>query len=134
HLLLPTIALVLFQAAGYSRYQRSVMLDVLGSDFIRTARAKGATRTRALVRHGLRVALIPMSTYFSYTFGTLIAGSAFLEIVFSWSGMGQYGITAVQQSDVNALAGTVLFSAVLVLFASTLSEFLYAALDPRVRV
>ena len=134
HLLLPTIALVLFGAAGYSRYQRSVMLDVLGSDFIRTARAKGATRTRALIKHGLRVALIPMSTYFAYNFGTLVSGSAFLEIVFSWSGMGQYGIQAVQQSDVNALAGTVLFSAVLVLFASTLSEFLYAALDPRVRI
>jgi len=134
HLLLPTIALVLFGAAGYSRYQRSVMLDVLGSDFIRTARAKGATRTRALVKHGLRVALIPMSTYFAYSFGTLVAGSAFLEIVFSWSGMGQYGIQAVQTSDINAVTGNVLFSAVIILFASTLSEVLYAALDPRVRV
>lgn len=134
HLLLPTIALTLFGAAGYSRYQRAVMLDVLGSDFIRTARAKGSTRTRALLKHGLRVALIPMSTYFAYNFGTLVSGSAFLEIVFSWAGMGQYGIQAVQQSDVNAVAGNVLFSAVLILFASTLSEFLYAALDPRVRV
>lgn len=134
HLLLPTIALMLFGAAGYSRYQRAVMLDVLGSDFIRTARAKGATRSRALIKHGLRVALIPMSTYFAYSFGTLVAGSAFLEIVFSWAGMGQYGIEAVQKSDVNALAGNVMFSAVIILFASTLSEFLYAALDPRVRV
>nr|WP_283774786.1 ABC transporter permease [Brachybacterium equifaecis] len=134
HLLLPTIALMLFGAAAYSRYQRSVMLDVLGSDFIRTARAKGATRNSALIKHGLRVALIPMSTYFAYTFGTLISGATFLEVVFSWAGMGQYGIQAVQQSDVNALAGNVLFAAVLVLFASTLSEILYAALDPRVRV
>lgn len=63
-----------------------------------------------------------------------MAGSAFLEIVFSWAGMGQYGIEAVQKSDVNALAGNVMFSAVIILFASTLSEFLYAALDPRVRV
>lgn len=134
HLLLPTIALALFGAAGYSRYQRSTMLDVLGSDFIRTARSKGATRSRALVRHGVRVALIPMSTYFAYSFGTLVAGAAFLEIVFSWAGMGQYGIQAVQQSDVNALAGTVMFTAVLLLISSTLSEVLYAALDPRVRV
>lgn len=134
HLMLPTIALVLFQAASYSRYQRSVMLDVLGSDYIRTARAKGATRNHALIKHGLRVALIPMSTYFAYTFGTLIAGAAFLEIVFSWAGMGQYGINAVQQSDINALTGNVFFSAVVILFASTLSEILYAALDPRVRV
>ena len=134
HLLLPTIALMLFGAAGYSRYQRSLMLDVLGSDFIRTARAKGATRNRALVKHGVRVALIPMSTYFAYSFGTLVAGSAFLEIIFSWDGMGKYGIVAVQTSDVNALAGNVCFTAVLLLFSSTLSEVLYAALDPRVRV
>ncbi|WP_010533814.1 ABC transporter permease [Brachybacterium squillarum] len=134
HLLLPTIALALFGAAGYSRYQRSIMLDVLGSDYIRTARAKGATRSRALVKHGVRVALIPMSTYFAYNFGTLVSGSAFLEIVFSWRGMGQYGIQAVQQSDVNALAGTVCFTAILLLISSTLSEVLYAALDPRVRV
>lgn len=134
HLLLPTIALTLFGAAGYSRYQRSIMLDVLGSDFIRTARAKGATRSRALVKHGVRVALIPMSTYFAYSFGTLVAGAAFLEIVFSWAGMGQYGIQAVLQSDVNALAGNVAFTAIVLLFSSTLSEVLYAALDPRVRV
>lgn len=134
HLLLPTIALAAFGAAGYSRYQRSIMLDVLGSDFIRTARAKGATRNRALIKHGVRVALIPMSTYFAYAFGTLVAGSAFLEIIFNWAGMGQYGINAVQQSDVNALAGNVAFTAILLLFSSMLSEVLYAALDPRVRV
>ncbi|GAA1490210.1 ABC transporter permease [Brachybacterium sacelli] len=134
HLLLPTIALMMFGAAGYSRYQRAVMLDVLGSDFIRTARAKGATRTRALIKHGVRVALIPMSTYFAYQFGTLIAGSTFLEVIFSWAGMGQYGIQAVQTSDINAMAGVVCFASVLVLFASTLSEILYAALDPRVRM
>lgn len=134
HLLLPTISLALLGAASYSRYQRSLMLDVLGSDFIRTARAKGATRTHALIKHGVRVALIPMSTYFAYSFGTLVAGSAFLEIVFSWDGMGKYGIVAVQTSDVNALAGTVCFTAILLLFSSTLSEVLYAALDPRVRV
>src|SRR5699024_9498598 len=68
------------------------------------------------------------------SFGTLVAGSAFLEIVFSWSGMGQYGIQAVQTSDINAVTGNVLFSAVIILFASTLSEVLYAVLDPRVRV
>lgn len=134
HLLLPTIALMLFGAASYSRYQRSIMLDVLGSDYIRTARAKGATRTLALIKHGVRVALIPMLTYFAYSFGTMLAGATFLEIVFSWNGMGQYGIQAVQTSDINALTGTVFFTAVLVLFSSMLSEVLYAALDPRVRV
>lgn len=133
HLLLPTIALTLFGGAIYSRYQRSAMLDVLGADYIRTARAKGRTRSSALIRHGVRVALIPMSTFFAYSFGTLVAGSAMLEIVFSWHGMGEMTIQSIQQSDINAVAGSTLFVAVLILFSSTLSEVLYAALDPRVR-
>ena len=133
HLLLPTLALVLMSAASYSRYQRNVMLDVLGADYIRTARAKGLQRNKALYRHGVRLALIPMSTFFAYSFGTLIAGSAMLEIVFSWRGMGQFQIDAITKSDINAVAGSTLFVAVLYLIASTLSEVLYAALDPRVR-
>lgn len=134
HLLLPTLTLTLTGAASYSRYQRSIMLDVLGSDYIRTARAKGATRNQALMKHGVRVALIPMSTYFAYSFGTMLTGATFTEIVFSWNGMGKYGIDAVSQSDINALVGTVAFAALCVLFSSMLSEILYSALDPRVRV
>jgi len=133
HLLLPTIALVLIGAASYSRYQRSVMLDVLSADYIRTARSKGRSRNSALVRHGVRVALIPMSTFFAYSFGTLVSGSIMLEIVFSFHGMGEFTLQAINQSDINAVAGSTLFLAVLVLFSSTLSEVLYAALDPRVR-
>lgn len=134
HLLLPTIVLMLVSAASYSRVQRSIMLDVLGSDFIRTARAKGATRSRALIKHGVRVALIPMSTYFAFSFGLLMTGATFLELVFNWQGMGRYGLNAVTSDDVNAATGTVAFGAVLVLASSMLSEVLYAALDPRVRV
>ncbi|MCI9858139.1 ABC transporter permease [Microbacterium proteolyticum] len=133
HLLLPTIALTLVSAASFSRYQRSMMLDVLGADYIRTARAKGLPRTQAMFRHGVRIALIPMSTFFAYSFGTLIAGSAMLEIVFSWRGMGQFQLQAVTQQDINAVAGSTLFVAILVLVSSTLSEILYATLDPRVR-
>lgn len=133
HLLLPTIALVLMSAASFSRYQRNVMLDVLGADYIRTARAKGLPRAKALYRHGVRLALIPMSTFFAYSFGTLIAGSAMLEIVFSWRGMGQFQIEAILKNDINAVAGSALFVAALYLVSSTLSEVLYAALDPRVR-
>ena len=133
HLLLPTLVLMLGAAASFSRYQRSAMLDVLGADYIRTARSKGRTRGSALVRHGVRVALIPMSTFFAYSFGTLVAGSAILEIMFGWHGMGEWTINAVQQDDINSVAGTTLFVAVLILCSSTLSEILYAALDPRVR-
>ena len=134
HLLLPTIALTAVGAAGYSRYQRNAMLDVLSADYIRTARSKGRTRNSAMIRHGVRVALIPMSTYFAYSFGTLIAGSTFLELVFSWHGMGELALTSILQNDVNATAGSVFYLAILILISSTLAEVLYAALDPRVRV
>jgi peptide/nickel transport system permease protein len=134
HLLLPTIALTALGAAEYSRYQRNAMLDVLSADYIRTARSKGRTRGSALVRHGVRVALIPMSTYFAYSFGTLIAGSTFLELIFSWHGMGELTLTSITQNDVNATAGSVFYLSVLVLISSTLAEVLYAALDPRVRI
>jgi len=133
HLLLPTLVLILGAGASYSRYQRNAMLDVLGADYIRTARSKGRTRGSALVRHGVRIALIPMSTFFAYSFGTLVAGSTMLEVIFGWHGMGRWAIEAVQQNDINAVAGSTLFVAVLILCSSTLSEILYAALDPRVR-
>ena len=110
-----------------------MMLDVLGADYIRTARSKGLTRKTALWKHGVRVAIIPMSTYFAYSFGTMLAGSTFLEIIFSWNGMGQMALDSITGSDINAAAGTTFFAAVLVLISSTLSEVLYAALDPRVR-
>ena len=133
HLLLPTIVLVLGAGASYSRYQRNAMLDVLGADYIRTARSKGRTRGSALVRHGVRVALIPMSTFFAYSFGTLVAGATMLEIMFGWHGMGEMNIQAIRQDDINSVAGATLFVAILILISSTLSEILYAALDPRVR-
>lgn len=134
HLLLPTISLSIMGAAAYSRYQRSAMLDVLSADYIRTARAKGRTRGSALVRHGVRVALIPMSTYFAYSFATVLAGAAVTEMVFSWHGMGEFLIQAISLNDINAFTGAILFNAILVLIAGTLSDIVYAALDPRVRV
>ncbi|MCQ9163711.1 ABC transporter permease [Arthrobacter sp. STN4] len=134
HLLLPTISLALMGAAGYSRYQRSAMLDVLSADYIRTARSKGRTRGSALIRHGVRVALIPMSTYFAYSFATVLAGAAVTELVFSWHGMGEMLVQAISESDINAFTGAILFNAILVLIAGTLSDVVYAALDPRVRV
>lgn len=133
HLLLPTLVLIIGAAASYSRYQRNIMLDVLGADYIRTARSKGRTRGSAMVRHGVRLALIPMTTFFAYNFGTLIAGSIILEVMFGWYGMGDLTISAVRNNDINALAGSTLFIAILILISSTLSEVLYAALDPRVR-
>ena len=132
-LVAPTVVLTLFGASFYSRYQRSAMLDVLGSDFLRTARAKGLTRQRALFKHGVRTALIPMMTFFAYSFGLLLTGAIFTESLFSWNGMGKYLIESIQGRDTNAVAAVTCFTAVLVLLSGMLSDVLYAALDPRVR-
>jgi peptide/nickel transport system permease protein len=134
HLVLPTLAIVLPQIAFYSRYQRSAMLDVLGSDFLRTARAKGLTRRRALFKHGLRTALIPMATLFAFGFGLLLTGSVFIEKIFSWYGMGSWFVDGVTEQDTTIVATVTLFAAVLILISGWLSDLLYAALDPRIRV
>lgn len=134
HLVLPTIAIALGQIAYYSRYQRNAMLDVLGSDFLRTAQAKGLTRRKALFTHGLRTALIPMATLFAFGFGLLVTGGVFTERIFGWFGMGDWLLTGVSTQDANIVATVTLFIAVLVLISGWLSDVIYAALDPRVRV
>ena len=133
HLVLPSLVLITTAVAFYSRYQRNAMLDVLGSDFLRTAQAKGLRRGRALVKHGLRTALIPMATFFAYQFALLFVGATFTERIFGWHGMGEYFVDSVTKNDVNSVAAVTLFVAVLVLIAGILSDLAYAALDPRVR-
>jgi len=134
HLVLPTLTLALGGMAGYSRYQRNAMLDVLGQDFIRTARAKGLTRRRALFKHGLRTALIPMATMFAYSFASLFTGAVFVEKIFGWHGMGEWFIQGLNTQDINIISAIVVFAGVTVLLAGLLSDIIYAALDPRVRV
>jgi peptide/nickel transport system permease protein len=134
HLVLPSLVLIATAVAFYSRYQRNAMLDVLGSDFLRTAQAKGLRRTQALVKHGLRTALIPMATFFAYEFALLFVGATFTERIFGWHGMGEYLVDSVTKNDINSVAGVTLFVAVLVLVAGFLADIAYAALDPRVRV
>ena len=134
HLILPTVALALGAIAGYSRYQRNAMLDVLGQDFIRTARAKGLTRRRALFKHGLRTALIPMATLFAYSVAGLVTGAVFVEKIFGWHGMGDWFIQGISTQDTNIVLAITVFSGVAVLLAGLLSDVIYAALDPRVRV
>ena len=133
HLVLPTMTLMCVGIAIYSRYQRNSMLDVLGSDFLRTARAKGLPRSHALIKHGLRTAVIPLFTYFSYQFALLFVGATFTEKIFSWHGMGEYFVDAVTNNDVNSVAGIAVFVAFLVLIAGIVSDLAHAVLDPRVR-
>ena len=134
HLMLPTLALALGGIAAYSRYQRNAMLDVLGNDFIRTARAKGLTKRKALFKHGLRTALIPMATFFAYGFGALVTGAVFTETIFGWHGIGEWTVTEIQDQDTNIVVAITTFTGLIVLLSGLLSDIVYAALDPRVRV
>lgn len=134
HLVLPTLALALGGMAGYSRYQRNAMLDVLQSDFIRTARAKGLTRNKALYKHGLRTALIPMATLFAYSLGGLITGATFTEKIFGWHGVGEWLVDSINAQDIYVVATVTAFAGLVVLASGLLSDIVYAILDPRVRV
>ncbi|GAC1636132.1 MAG: ABC transporter permease [Mycobacterium sp.] len=134
HLVLPTLTLALGAIAGYSRYQRNAMLDVLGQEFIRTARAKGLSRRRALFKHGLRTALIPMATLFAYSIAGLFTGAVFVEKIFGWHGMGEWFVQGIATQDTNIVVAVTMFSGVTLLVAALLSDLIYAALDPRVRV
>lgn len=134
YLVLPTLSLALGQIAFFSRYQRNAMLDVMNSDFLRTAEAKGLTRRRALYKHGLRTALIPMATLLAYSFGTLAVGATFTEKIFGWHGMGEWVVDSITRNDINVVATVTLFTAVFILISGFLSDVVYAVLDPRVRV
>jgi peptide/nickel transport system permease protein len=134
HIVLPSLTLALGAAASFSRYQRNAMLDVLGEDFIRTARAKGLTRRRALFKHGLRTALIPLATLFAYGVSGLVVGAVFVEKIFGWHGMGEWVVQAISSQDTHVVATITLFTGAALLFAGLLSDVIYAALDPRVRV
>jgi peptide/nickel transport system permease protein len=134
HLILPTVSLSLALVAVFSRYQRNMMLDVLGADFIRTAMAKGLRRRTALTRHALRTALIPAVTYFAFTFGSLLVGTTFTEKIFGWHGMGEQLVNSISTNDVNTVAAISCFAALAVLLASLASDVFHAVLEPRVRV
>jgi len=134
HMVLPTLGLALGSMAGYSRYQRNAMLDVLQSDFIRTARAKGLTRKRALYKHGLRTALIPMATLFAYGLGGVITGAVFTEKIFGWHGVGEWLVDAINAQDLYIVVTATVFAGLVILISGLLSDIVYAMLDPRVRV
>jgi peptide/nickel transport system permease protein len=133
HLILPTIALAAVSYAAWSRYQRASMLDVLNSDYIRLARAKGLSRRRVLVRHALRCALIPITTVVALDVGAILGGAVITERVFAWHGMGEMLLTSVTNQDVNRLLAWLMVSAVIVVLFNLVADLLYALLDPRIR-
>jgi peptide/nickel transport system permease protein len=133
HLILPTIALAAVTYAAWSRFQRASMLEVLGSDYMRLARAKGLPWRRVLVRHGLRTALIPLTTVVAINVGAIIGGALITERVFVWHGMGELLTESVRQLDVNMTLAWLMISAVAIILANLVADILYAYLDPRIR-
>ena len=134
HLLLPTLVLILLQVASMSRIQRNLMLDSLGADYVRTARAKGLPQRKAVMKHALRTALIPTGTYVAFSVATMFVGATFTERIFNFPGLGQYGVDAITNRDVNGVVAVTAFSGVCVLIGAVLSDIMVAILDPRVRL
>ena len=133
HLTGPALILGLANAAQIVRYTRASMLDVLGSDFITTARAKGLTSRTVLVRHALRNALIPVITLVGILLPQLVAGAVVTETVFNWPGLGQLSVRAASDRDPALMMGVVLLIGVSVLVASIVADFAYSVADPRIR-
>ena len=134
HLLLPTLVLIILGAASMSRIQRNLMLDSLGADYVRTARAKGLPQGKAVMRHALRTALIPTGTYFAFSVATMFVGATFTERIFSFPGLGQYGVDTITNRDVHGVVAVTAFAGVCVLAGAVLSDIMVAILDPRVRL
>jgi peptide/nickel transport system permease protein len=134
HLLLPTLVLIVLGAASMSRIQRNLMLDSLGADYVRTARAKGLRENKAVMKHALRTALIPTGTYFAFSVATMFVGATFTERIFSFPGIGQYGVDTITNRDVYGVIAVTAFAGVCVLAGAVLSDIMVAVLDPRVRL
>ncbi|MBK9697303.1 MAG: ABC transporter permease [Propionibacteriaceae bacterium] len=134
HLLLPTLVLIVLGAASMSRIQRNLMLDSLGADYVRTARAKGLRESKAVMKHALRTALIPTGTYVAFSVATMFTGATFTERIFNFPGIGQYGVDTITNRDVNGVVAVTAFAGVCVLVGAVLSDIMVAILDPRVRL
>jgi peptide/nickel transport system permease protein len=133
HLVLPTLTLGLVYLAQYSRLARSSMLDVLGSDFIRTARAKGLADRVVLYKHALRNALLPVVTVLGLQFGNVMAGAILVETVFNWPGLGRLAFESVLRRDYPTILGVLLFSSVVVIVMNLLTDLAYRLIDPRIK-
>jgi peptide/nickel transport system permease protein len=134
HLVLPTIALTLISFAGYVRFSRGSLLEVLNMDYIRTARAKGLTERTVIVRHGMRNAMLPLTTILVNDFAGLLGGAIITEGVFAWKGMGQLFNDALRGYDMNLFMGVFILSATLTVLANLVADLLYGVVDPRIRI
>lgn len=134
HLILPWTTLAFVSAAAYTRLTRTALLEVLGEDYVRTARAKGITERRVVYRHALRSALTPLVTQLGIDVGSLLGGAIVTETVFGLPGLGQLAVQSITNQDLPVVVGIVLLAALFVIAANFIVDLLYAALDPRVRI
>lgn len=133
HLVLPTVALGLVQLAGWTRYIRGSMLEVIRLDYIRTAEAKGLRDRAVLFGHAFRNALLPLVTLVGLSLPELFGGAFIVETIFAWNGMGRLAVDAARQNDYTMVMGLTLMFAVLTLVSNLVADVLYAVLDPRIR-
>lgn len=134
HLVLPGLTLGLLYLAQYSRLARASMLEVLQSDFVRTARAKGLAERAVVYKHALRNAVIPVVTVAGLQFGSLLSGALLVETVFNWPGLGRLAFDSILRRDTTVLLGVLLISSVLVVVVNLLTDVVYRLIDPRIRV
>ena len=133
HTVLPAVTLTLLFSAVVARYQRAALLDVLPADFVKTARAKGASERAIVRRHALRNALLPTISLFGLAFPALLTGAVFVEKVFSWPGMGLVVVNSIDTRDYPLLMSAVIIGSILVALGSVLADILYVVADPRLR-
>lgn len=133
HLILPAFVLSLAYIAGWSRYIRSSMIEVLSLDYVRTARAKGVHEQRVVYRHALKNAVIPVVTVIALDFAGLFSGAVITETVFAWPGLGRLFIESMNGRDYPVLLGLLMFSSFMLIGINLLTDLLYSLLDPRVR-
>jgi peptide/nickel transport system permease protein len=133
HLVLPVLVLTIASVAGYSRYMRAAMLEVINSDYVRTARAKGLPERQVTMKHAFRNALIPLVTLVGLSFGNLLAGAIVVETVFSLDGMGLYFYNALLENDPYRVMAWLMVTATMIIVFNLVTDIVYGFLDPRVR-
>lgn len=133
HLFLPVCSLAIQQIAGWSRYMRSSMLEVLQQDYVRTARAKGLAESRVVFKHALKNALLPVITLLGLTLPSLLAGAAITESIFSWPGLGFLAVDSVGTNDFPVVLAIVMIGGMMVLLGNLLADVLYGFVDPRIK-
>jgi peptide/nickel transport system permease protein len=134
HLLLPAFVLAAYTVSLLTRFSRSAVLDVLGNDFVRTARAKGLPEKQIGLRHVLRAALVPIVTVAGVMLGILLSGTVFVESIFDWPGLGQYAYRSATNLDLPAIMGVTVFIALIYIVINFMVDLLYGVIDPRIRL